>query len=93
MKNKVLLVSSSTRVRGNDELGETILETFFTLLKQREQVPYASFCMNSGMLTMAESSLASVHLQGLEQRGTHVIACRPLRCNRTVYNRQHEQSY
>ncbi|MFD3447321.1 DsrE family protein [Microbacteriaceae bacterium 4G12] len=76
MKQKVILVSSHALGRGNDALGEGILETFFTLLKQKQDIPKAIFCMNSGVLTMTEQSLVSVHLQELEQRGVEVIACK-----------------
>jgi peroxiredoxin family protein len=76
MRNEVILVSSNMLGRGNDELGETILETFFTVLEQKGDVPHAVFCMNSSVLTMTKQSLVSVHLKELEQRGTRIIACK-----------------
>jgi len=43
MKNKVILVSSNQLGRGDQLLGENILETFFTILKQKEELPAAVF--------------------------------------------------
>lgn len=76
MKNKVILVSSDQLGKGDKELGEGVLETFFTLLKQREELPHAVFCMNSGVLTLTEQSFVSVHLKELEEKGVEVIACK-----------------
>jgi selenium metabolism protein YedF len=76
MKNKVILVSSNQLGSGDQTLGENILETFFTVLKQKEELPVAVFCMNSGVLTMTEDSFVSVHLQELEEKGVDILACK-----------------
>jgi predicted peroxiredoxin len=76
MKNKVILVSSTQLGRGDQMLGENVLETFFTILKQREDLPPAVFCMNSGVLAMTEQSLVSVHLKELEEKGVSILACK-----------------
>lgn len=76
MKNKVILVSSNQLGRGDQVLGENILETFFTLLKQRDEFPAAVFCMNSGVLTLTEDSFVSVHLKELEDKGVEILACK-----------------
>jgi intracellular sulfur oxidation DsrE/DsrF family protein len=76
VKNKVILVSSDQLGKGDQNLGEGVLETFFTLLKQREEKPAAIFCMNSGVITLTEESLVSVHLQELEKSGVSVFACK-----------------
>lgn len=76
MDKKVILVASDTFGKGERELGETVLETFFTLLKQQEALPHAVFCMNSGVKALTSASLTSVHLHELEQKGVQVIACR-----------------
>ncbi|NMD70825.1 transcriptional regulator [Bacillus sp. DNRA2] len=76
MNNKVILVSSNQLGKGDQELGEGILETFFTLLKQREDLPTAIFLMNSGVLTLTEQSLVSVHLKELEAKGVDILACK-----------------
>jgi selenium metabolism protein YedF len=76
MKNKVILASSSQLGRGDEKLGESVLETFFTLLKQREELPRAVFCMNSGVYLMTDDSFVSVHLKELEQKGVEILACK-----------------
>ncbi|MBM6619182.1 DsrE family protein [Bacillus suaedaesalsae] len=76
MKNKVILVSSDQLGNGDKELGEGVLETFFTLVKQREEKPVAVFFMNRGVFTLTEQSLVSVHLQELEQAGVSLFACK-----------------
>lgn len=76
MKNKVILVSSNQIGQGEKELGEGILETFFTLLKQKEELPVAVFCMNSGVFTLTDQSLVSLQLKELEDKGVDVLACK-----------------
>ncbi len=76
MNNKVILVSSNQLGKGDHVLGENILETFFTVLKQKEELPAAVFCMNSGVLTLTEESFVSVHLKELEEKGTAILACK-----------------
>ncbi|WP_053362751.1 DsrE family protein [Bacillus sp. FJAT-27251] len=76
MKNKVILLASDQLGKGERELGEGILETFFTILKQKEELPEAVFCMNSGVFTLTERSLVSLHLKELESKGVDVLACK-----------------
>lgn len=76
MKNKVILVSSDQLGKGEKELGEGVLETFFTLLKQREELPKAVFLMNSGVMTATDRSLVSLHLKELEEKGVEILACK-----------------
>ncbi|MCA1031034.1 DsrE family protein [Bacillus timonensis] len=76
MKNKVILVSSDQLGSGDKDLGEGVLETFFTLLKQQEEKPAAIFLMQKGVLTLTEQSLVSVHLKELENAGVPVYACK-----------------
>ena len=76
MKNKVILLASDQLGNGEKELGEGILETFFTVLKQKEELPVAIFCMNSGVFTLTEESLVSLQLADLERKGVDVLACK-----------------
>jgi intracellular sulfur oxidation DsrE/DsrF family protein len=69
-------VSSDQLGKGDKELGEGVLETFFTLLKQREELPSAIFCMNRGVYTLTEESFVSVHIKELEGKGVNVFACK-----------------
>ncbi len=76
MKNKIILVCSDQLGTGDKLLGENILETFFTLLKQKEDKPVAIFCMNRGVFTMTDNSLVSVHLKELADQGVTILACK-----------------
>jgi selenium metabolism protein YedF len=76
MKNKVILVSSDKLGEGDTQLGESVLETFFTILKQREELPYAVFCMNRGVFTLTDESFVSVHLKELADKGVQILACK-----------------
>ena len=76
MRNKVLLVGSNRLGTGPDDLGEMLLETYFTILKQREELPAAVFFLNSGVLTLTEDSLISVHLKELEEKGVNLLVCK-----------------
>jgi intracellular sulfur oxidation DsrE/DsrF family protein len=76
MKNKVILLSSDQLGNGEPELGEGLLETFFTLLKQNDELPVAVFCMNRGVFTLTERSFVSLQLKELEERGLEVLACK-----------------
>jgi selenium metabolism protein YedF len=76
MKNKVILVSSDKLGEGDVQLGESVLETFFTLLKQREELPHAIFCMNRGVFTLTDESFVSVHLKELMEKGVSILACK-----------------
>ena len=76
MKNKVILLASDQLGNGEKELGEGILETFFTVLKQKEELPVAIFCMNRGVFSLTEESLVSLQLADLERKGVDVLACK-----------------
>jgi intracellular sulfur oxidation DsrE/DsrF family protein len=76
MKQKVILLLSDELGQGDRKLGEMILETFFTLLKQKDEKPVAVFCMNKGVYTMTDESLVSIHLKELEEAGVSILACK-----------------
>lgn len=76
IKNKIILLSSNQLGKGSEELGTTILETFFNILKNNETLPYAVFCMNEGVLTLTDQSFVSVQLKELEDKGVKVLACK-----------------
>ena len=77
MNRKVIFLTTDSFGDGDRELGVRLLETFLTLLKQREQeqLPAAVFCVNRGVLALTEQSFASLHLKELANRGVPVLAC------------------
>jgi len=76
LKNKVILLASDQLGKGDKALGEGVLETFFTILKQKDELPVAVFCMNSGVFALTEQSLVSLQLRDLEAKGVDVLACK-----------------
>lgn len=76
MKNKVILLNTDSWGNGDEELGQTLLETFFTLLKQEKDPPAAIFCIHRGVLNLTESSVVSLHLKEIEDKGVPVLACK-----------------
>lgn len=75
MKNKIILVSSNTFGQGDENLGENLLETFFTILKQKEEKPKAIFFLNRGVELVTSDSFCSLHLEELEAAGVCILAC------------------
>lgn len=75
MQNKIILVNSNHLGKGDEDLGELLMETFFTLLKQREVKPHAIFLLNSGVQLATDESLVSVHLKELSKSGVGILAC------------------
>lgn len=76
LNNSIILVNSQFLGNGNDTLGEGLLETFFTLLKQNETLPEAIFFVNSGVYALTERSLASLHIKELSRKGVKILACK-----------------
>ena len=76
MRNKVILLSTDSWGKGDEELGKTILESFFAMLKQEQEKPAAVFCMHRGVLALTENSLASLHLKEIQEQGVPVLACK-----------------
>ncbi|CAG7649342.1 hypothetical protein PAESOLCIP111_05845 [Paenibacillus solanacearum] len=76
MRNKVILLSTDSWGKGDGELGQTILESFFTILKQEEGKPAAIFCMHRGVLALTDASVASLHLKEIQEQGVPVLACK-----------------
>ncbi|MDF2937229.1 MAG: transcriptional regulator [Paenibacillaceae bacterium] len=76
MRNKLILLNTDHWGSGDEALGQTLLETFFTLLKQEQDLPSAIFCMHRGVLNLAESSVISLHLKEIQDKGVPVLACK-----------------
>jgi intracellular sulfur oxidation DsrE/DsrF family protein len=76
LKDTIIFVNSQFLGKGDELLGEGLLETFFTLLKQNEDLPIAAFFINSGVLALTEQSLASLHIKELSDKGVQILACK-----------------
>lgn len=78
MSGKVIFLTTDSMGDGDRELGTRLLESFLTLLTQREpeRLPIAIFCVNRGVLALTDESPAASHLNELAQRGVSVLACK-----------------
>ncbi|KZE64914.1 transcriptional regulator [Fictibacillus phosphorivorans] len=77
MQNKIILVTTDSFGTGNDSaLGENVMETYFTVLKQQSDLPAAIFFMNRGVYCLTEQSLCSLHLKEMEDKGVKVFGCK-----------------
>ncbi len=76
MRDTVILISSQFLGKGEGELGEALLENYFTLLKQNQEKPAAVFFVNSGVLALTEQSLASLHIKELSEQEVPILACK-----------------
>ncbi|UCZ54870.1 transcriptional regulator [Bacillus shivajii] len=76
MQEKMVLLLTDSLGDGNRALGESLLNTYFSLLKQEEALPSVIFCMNRGVISLTEQSLAALHLKELEERGVLILACK-----------------
>lgn len=76
MNNKVILLNTDSWGKGDEALGQTLLETFLTLLKQEQERPAAVFCIHRGVLALSEASILSLHLKELQNQGVPVLACK-----------------
>jgi intracellular sulfur oxidation DsrE/DsrF family protein len=76
MRNKVILLSTDNWGKGDEPLGKTILESFFTILKQEQERPAAIFCMHRGVFALTEASEVSLHLKEIQAQGVPVLACK-----------------
>lgn len=72
----MILVSSDQLGKGEKDLGTGLLETFFTILKQREDLPKAVFFVNRGVFNLTKDSLVSLQLKELEEKGVQLLACK-----------------
>jgi hypothetical protein len=76
MRNKVILLCTDSWGKGDEQLGKTILESFFAILKQEQERPAAIFCMHRGVLALTEVSIVSLHLKEIQEQGVPVLACK-----------------
>lgn len=76
VRNKIILLGTDSWGKGDEPLGNTILESFFTILKQEKDRPAAIFCMHRGVLTLTDASVISLHLKEIQEQGVPVLACK-----------------
>ncbi len=71
----VLLVSSSTLGRGDDELGNVLMRSFIHTLGESDIKPHKIIFMNSGVKLVAQGSEVIDDLRALEKESVEILAC------------------
>jgi selenium metabolism protein YedF len=71
----VLLVTSATLGRGDDELGTVLMRTFIHTLGESDIKPHRLIFMNSGVKLVTTGSEVLDDLRSLEKDGVEILAC------------------
>lgn len=71
----VIVVSSETMGRGEEELGGILMRAFFYTLGEVAPTPDIAVFINSGVKLVAENSPVLEDLQALADQGVHILAC------------------
>jgi selenium metabolism protein YedF len=71
----VILVSSNTLGRGDDQLGSTLMKSYLYALNESEPLPEAILFINGGVKLPSEGSEVVEHLMNLEKQGVELLAC------------------
>ncbi len=71
----VILISSNTLGRGDDDLGNVLMRTFMHTLSESEIKPHKVIFMNSGVKLVVQGSELLDDLRALEKESVEVLAC------------------
>jgi len=71
----LLLLKSAGLGDGEPDLGEKLMVSFLTMLRQRETIPARIICMNSGIFLTTDGSPVAEILQEFENDGSKVLSC------------------
>lgn len=71
----VCIVTSEFLGRGNDELGRTLIQMFFSAMLEALTVPEVLIFINSGVRLTCEGSPVLETLEGISGRGTRIMSC------------------
>lgn len=72
---QVMLISSFTLGRPEEELGQVLMRSFFYTLREAEVVPGSIIFINSGVKLACEGSPVLSDLMALEKRGVRILSC------------------
>lgn len=70
-----LLIASQALGRGDDQLGEALIEKFIYTLSTMEHVPDTIVFLNSGVKLVVRNSLVQADLEKLGSQGVRLLAC------------------
>jgi selenium metabolism protein YedF len=72
---QVVVVSSSTLGRGDEELGRVLMRSFLFTLSEADQCPDCLIFMNSGVKLATQGSELIEFLQVLSAKGCEILSC------------------
>jgi selenium metabolism protein YedF len=72
---RVLLISSDTLGRGNEELGRVLMVNYLRSLAAAERLPSVVLLMNAGVKLSLKGSPVLDALRGMEERGAEIRVC------------------
>lgn len=73
--DSVLVLSSDTMGRGNDELGRTLIKNFLYALNESDSLPATILLYNTGVKLASENQDTVADLKSLEEKGVKIFAC------------------
>lgn len=74
-KGTVLVISSDTMGRGDDELGRILMKSFLYGAARQERLPEAVLLYNGGAKLSCEGSASLEDLRSMEEEGCQVMTC------------------
>lgn len=72
---QVVVLTSSTIGRGDEELGRVLMRSFLFTLSEAEQCPDSLIFLNSGVKLTTEESQVFESLHSLSERGCELLSC------------------
>ncbi|SHO58209.1 sulfurtransferase-like selenium metabolism protein YedF [Vibrio quintilis] len=75
MKQKSYIVGSDTLGKGDDVIGSKLMNAFFNVSSEYDQVPASVFFMNTGVKLCIEGAPALEALKKLAEKGTEILVC------------------
>lgn len=73
--NKVVVISSDTMGKGDDELGSILMKGFIFALTQQEELPSTVLFYNGGAKLTCEEAPTLEDLKSLEAQGVEILTC------------------
>ncbi len=74
-QDSVLVISSDTMGRGDDELGRTLVKNFLYALNESDSLPATILLYNAGVKLASENPDTVADLKKLEEKGVKIYAC------------------
>jgi selenium metabolism protein YedF len=73
--NFLLVLKSSALGEGSQDLGETLLSKFLSVLFESGNLPARIICMNSAIFLTTQGSKVAETLNKFETSGTEILSC------------------